>query len=200
MRENPTNTKILKILLKDFTAKPTITFLAKEMGLTRVGVWKIIKKLEKDKLVILSHIGTGKTSISLTSLNWENPLVEKIIALVLIEDALKNQIWRSNFAELEGNTDFLVLYGSILHSSKDANDIDILTIVSNKKKFLKTDEIIRKIQKTQVKKIHSEIFTIKEFKEELQKPNKIFVDAVKKGIVLFGQEKFIQLLKTIKER
>ena len=190
------STKILKILLKDLAIKPTITFLAKEVGMSRVGTWKVLKKLEAEKLVILSPIGTGKTSACSISLNWENPIVEKMLSLALTEDAIKNQRWLSNFKEIEDKADFLLIYGSIIHSPKEANDIDILGVTS-KNKFLEIEESIQKIQKTQVKKIHALNLTPAEFKGELEKPNKALIDAVKKGIILFGQEKFIKLIKSI---
>jgi len=195
MAENKTTAKILKILLKDFAINPTITSLAKETEMSRVGMWKVLKKLEKDNLIVLSPIGIGKTSTYRISLNWENPLVEKTLSLALTEEALINQRWRSNFAELEDKMDFLIIYGSIVHSPKEANDIDILAIVSSKNSFKQIDYSILRIQKTQVKKIHIIDLTNEEFKAELKKPNKAFIDAVKKGIVLFGQEKFIKFVK-----
>jgi len=200
MKTDKPGAKILKILIKDFTVKPTITALAKELGMSRVGVWKVLKKLEAEKLIILSPIGAGKTSTYSISLNWDNPLTEKNLALALTEDALENQRWRSNFAELEKKADFLIIYGSIIHSPKEANDIDILSIVSNKNKFLDIEESIKKTQKTQIKKIHSLSFTHAEFKQELEKPNKVFIDAVKKGIILFGQEKFIAFIMSMAKR
>jgi|SRR3989344_1590165 len=192
------NTKILKILLKDLAIKPTITYLAKETGMSRVGTWKIIKKLELEKLIILSPIGVGITSTYIISLNWHNPLVEKTMSLALTEDAMKNQRWLSNFGELEDKVDFLIIYGSIIHSPKEANDIDILG-VSNKKQFLMIEKSVKKVQETQIKKIHSLNFTQAEFKDELEKPNKIFIAAVKKGIILFGQEKFIKFIKGVRK-
>jgi biotin operon repressor len=197
MKTDKPSTKIMKILLKDLAIKPTITSLSKETGMSRVGIWKVLKKMETEKLIILSSAGTGKTSTYLIGLNWENPIVEKTLALSLTEDVLQNQRWRSNFAELENKADFLVIYGSIISSPKEANDIDILNIVSNKSKFLDIDESIRKIQKTQIKKIHALSFTQAEFKQELEKPNKAFIDAVRKGIVLFGQEKFIKFMRGV---
>ena len=193
------NTKILKILLKELAIKPTITLLAKEISMSRVGTWKILKKLEAEKLVILSPVGAGKTSTFSISLNWENPIVEKSLSLALTQDALKNQRWLSNFAELEDKVDFLLIYGSIVHSPKEANDIDILGI-TNENKFLEIEESIKRIQKTQIKKIHSLNFTQAEFKGELEKPNKIFIDAIKKGIILFGQEKFVKLIRSIQRK
>lgn len=189
--------KILKILLKDFTVKQTVTSLAKELGMSRVGTWKVLKKMQSDKLIVLSPLGAGKTSTCHVNLNWDNPLVEKTLALTLTEDALKNQRWVSNFTGLKEKVDFLIIYGSIIHSPQEANDIDLLCVVSNKNRFLEIEELIKKIQKTQLKKIHALSLTPTEFRQELEKPNKVFIDAVKKGIILFGQEKFIEFIKRI---
>jgi len=197
MEKNKTNTEILKILLKQFTIKWTITSLAKELNISRVGIWKVLKKLEAERLILLSSIGEGKTSAFNINLNWENPILEKNLSLILTEEAYKNQRWLNNFKEIENKLDFLILYGSILHSPKEANDIDLFGVVSNKNNFLFIEEIIKKIQKTQIKKIHSENFTRTEFKEEIRKPNKIFIDALKKGVILFGQEKFIKFVREV---
>ena len=191
------NSKILKILLKDFSVKHTITSIAKEVGMTRVGTWKALKKLEKEKFIILSPIGTGKTSAYNIILDWNNPLVEKVLVLALTEDAIKNQRWMDNFIELKNKVNFFIIYGSIIQPPKEANDIDILGITS-KNKFIEIEKSIKKIQKIQIKKIHTLNFTEAEFKQELEKPNKALIDAIKKGIVLFGQEKFIKFIRSIR--
>ena len=188
-----TNKKILEILLKEFSIDCTITSLSKKAGLSRVGTWKILKRLEKENLILLSKVGTGKTSINKITLNWDNPILEKILVLILTEEAIKNQRWINNFAELGDKVAFLIIYGSIIHSPKEANDIDIIGITS---KFSEVEKLINKIQKTQLKKIHAINMTEKEFKEELRK-NKAFIDAVKKGIILFGQERFIKFIKSL---
>ncbi|MBI2652773.1 hypothetical protein HYX00_04880 [Candidatus Woesearchaeota archaeon] len=194
MKQNESSSRILKILLKNLTIEPTITSLAKEIELSRVGTWKLLKKLQSEKLIFLSKIGSGKTSTYSISLNWNNPLVEKNLALSLTEDALKNQRWMNNFAELENKVDFLIIHGSIINSPQEANDIDILGIVSSKKKFIEIEKAIKKIQKAQMKKIHAINFTPTEFRQEIEKPNKAFIDAIKKGVILFGQEKFIKFM------
>ena len=197
MMKEKTEDKIFKFLLKQFSLNWTITSLANETKLSRVGIWKVLKKLEKDKLITLVQIGQGKTSITSIGLNWENPILEKRLSLILTEEALIHQRWLNNFEELKDRFEFVLLYGSILTSPKEANDIDILEVVLSKKNFLEIEKIIQKIQKTQIKKIHSESFTKNEFKEEIKKPNKIFINAIKKGIVLFGQENFIKFVRDI---
>ena len=197
MEQNRSGSRILQILLKDFTIKPTITFLAKEIGLSRVGTWKLLKKMQSEKFIILSKIGSGKTNTYSINLNWDNPLVEKNLALSLTVEALKNQRWLSNFTELENKVDFLLLYGSIINSPKEAKDVDILGVVSNKNKFIEIEEFIKKIQKTQMKKIHAINFTPAELKQELENLNKAFLDAIRKGVVLFGQERFIKFIRSL---
>ena len=199
MEKTNTEDKILAILLKQFLINWTITSLANEINLSRVGIWKVLKKLEKEKLIILISIGKGKTNTISIKLNWENIILEKKLSLILTEEVSKQQRWLNNFEELKDVNEFTLIYGSILHSPKEANDIDILDVVSNKKDFLKLEKIVRKIQKTQIKKIHSENFTKEEFREEIKKPNKIFIDAIKKGIILFGQEKFIKFVRDIQK-
>ena len=46
MDKENTENKILKILLKQFSLNWTITFLADEIKISRVGIWKVLKKLE----------------------------------------------------------------------------------------------------------------------------------------------------------
>ncbi len=194
--DNPAQ-KIMLILLKDLSSSNTVTSLAKELHITRVGAWKTLKKLEKDELIMLNQIGNGRTSIYTIKLNWNNILIKKTLTLYLAQESLKYKKWQFNFSNLEAQVDFLILYGSILHSPKEAKDIDILNI-ANDKNLNEINNIIIKIQKTQSKKIHSINLTQKEFKEELKKSNKAFIDAIKKGIVLFGQEKFINFIRNLK--
>ena len=199
MKKINTKDTILKILLKQFSINWTITSLANEINLSRVGIWKVLKKLERERLITLTKMGQGRTNTTTIKLNWKNLVLKKKLSLILTEEASQYPRWLNNFEELENLTDFVVLYGSILISPKEANDIDLLEIVLNKNGFLEIEKIIQKIQKTQLKKIHSESFTKPEFEKEIKKPNKIFIDALKKGVILFGQEKFIKFIRDIQK-
>ena len=49
------------------------------------------------------------------------------------------------------------------------------------------------------KKIHLIDLTESEFSQELKRPNKAYVDALKKGIILFGQENFIKFIRGLEK-
>lgn len=188
--------KVLLTLLKDFSTTQTITFLGKHLDLTRVSIWNILQKLALEKYITLNQIGEGKTSTFIVKLNLDNILVEKALALYLTEEALLQKRWGVNFKALEKEITFLILYGSILHSPQQAHDIDILCI-ADKKNFVKLQQEINIIQKTTHKKIHAILFTEQELLTELKKPNEAFIDAIKRGIVLYGQENFIDFIKGV---
>lgn len=192
--DNPTADSVLAILLKEPFAMHTATSLAKSLNLTRQGIWKTLNKLAEDKLISLESVGNTKTSTATVKLNWSNPVTEKTLSLLLTKESLKQLRWRINFAELENNVNFLILFGSILNNPKEANDIDILAIV-NKKNFKPVEEVVARVQQTQLKKIHIIDLTENEFIQELKKPNKSYLDAVKKGVILYGQDNLIQFIR-----
>ena len=196
--ENHTADMVLSILLKEPFAMHTATSIAKSLRITRQGIWKTLNKLAEDKLINLEPVGDAKTSTATMKLNWLNPVTEKMLSLILTKESLKQQRWRVNFAELENNASFLILFGSILNNQKEANDIDILAI-ENKKNFKAVEEIVIKVQQTQLKKIHIVDLTEIEFSQELKKPNKVYLDAVKNGVILYGQDNFIQFIRGLQE-
>ncbi len=189
-----TTQDLLILLVKDFSAAHTATSLAQQLKMSRWGVWKIIKKLQQEEIIMLKPIGKGKTSTQTIHLNWNSKLVEKMIILALAQEASVYKRWSFTFADLEPEVDFLLLYGSILHSPQTARDIDIVC-VAKERKLSKISQLIFTIQQTQEKKIHSYNLTAKEFVQELQKLNKVFLDALRRGVILFGQEKFIEFTK-----
>ena len=190
--------RVLIILLKESFAIHTATSIAKSLNITRQGIWKTLNKLAENNLINLEHVGNAKTSTATIKLNWSNPITEKTFSLLLTEESLKQKRWRVNFAELENNVSFAILFGSILNNQKEANDIDILAVV-NKKKFKLVEEITAKVQQAQLKKIHLVDLTEIEFSQELKKPNKAYIDAVKKGVILYGQDNFIQFIRGLQE-
>lgn len=196
---NKTTEKILIILFKEPFIKHTATSLAKTLNITRQGLWKSLNKLAEDKLVILESIGNTKKSVVNISLQWENSITIKTLSLLLTKESSEYERWKINFAELENYTSFMILFGSIICSSKQAKDIDILAIVNNKNSFKLISEAVSKIQKTQAKKVHLIDLTKKEFREELKKQNKGYIDALKKGVVLFGQDDYIKFIGEIKK-
>ncbi len=193
--KNKTSDKILEILIKEPLVDHSATSLAKSLGITRQGLWKTLNKLSKDKLISLKSIADTKKSTLNIKLNYKNPITEKTISLLLTKESLNYERWKFNFEKIHNYSKFIILFGSIIHSPKEANDIDLLVIVNGKKNFHAINKIILELQQTQIKKIHSIDLTEKEFREELViNKNRAYIDALKKGIVLFGHDDYVKFV------
>lgn len=190
-----TEDKLLSILIKEPLADHSVTSIAKVLNITRQGLWKTLNKLSKDKLISLKSIADTKKSAFNIKLNFENPITEKVISLLLTKESLNYERWRFNFSEVKDYSKFIILFGSILRSPKEANDIDLLVIVDDKKDFHKISKIILKLQQTQMKKIHFIDLSDDELKSELKNnKNRAYLDALKKCIILFGQENYVKFI------
>ena len=137
-----TDQKIIKALIKSPDTN-TISALSGEIGISRQGVFKVVKRLELERLLRLSKVGKGRTSIFVIKLNWQNPILEKQAAIILLDEAQKNQRWITNFIELEKNVKFTLIFGSVLTSPKEAKDIDLINVASD---FITIDKIINSSQ------------------------------------------------------
>ncbi len=191
--------RIVAVLLRSAAGSLTIAMLAEALGMTHVGMWKALKKLEAANIITLEVIGNKKNSPYTADLNWDNPLVKKTLALALEHEAAAQRRWMINFAALKDKVDFLILYGSILVSSRKANDIDIVSVVSKKGNVMGIERSIMDVQKTQAKQIHNILCTPAGLKEELKKPNIAFINAIKEGVVLFGQDKFVAFMQEVQQ-
>jgi len=194
-----TNEKIIKILFKESFLDHTASSLAQDIGISRQGVWKILNKLSKQNLIYSNSIANTKKSASNITLNLNNSITEKTLSLILEKEALNYERWRDNLNKLEKYVSFLILFGSILHSPKEANDIDILIVAKTKNEFKAIEKIILEIQQIQLKRIHVIDLTKNEFKIELKNKNKAYIEALKKGVVLFGHDEFIKFIKELKK-
>jgi len=189
---------ILSILIKEPLADHSATSIARALGITRQGLWKTLNKLFKDKLISLKSIADTKKSAFNIKLNFENPILEKVISLLLTKESLDYERWRFNFSEVKDYSKFIILFGSILHSPKEANDIDLLIVADDKKDFHTISKIMLKLQQSQIKKIHFIDIPDSELKEELKiNNNKAYIDAFKKGIILFGQDDYVKFIRDL---
>ena len=189
----PYQMRIVLLLLKDFSTMHTITSIGRELGMTRSGIWKVLMKLKKENYITLET--TEEKSLLIPKINLRNELLEKYLDFALSKEAKEHERWIFNFTEAKEHVSFFILYGSVLKSYAKAKDLDVIGIIPDRKSFKKLHESLDKIQKSESKRIHTINFTESEFREELLKPNKAFVEAVKKGVVLFGQEEFIKFMK-----
>lgn len=182
--------EIIKLLFKDFLTHYNSRSISKVIGISHVGAFKILKNLEKRNIVNSLKIGNAL----IYSLNKGNPVTCKQIELALTIEAQNFSRWTEEFKEIGIKAIFVILFGSILKDEETAKDIDLL-VVAEKNNFKEIKKLVDGRNKLLNKKIHL-IFQIPEdFKKDLKYKNKVILEIINKGVVLFGQEEVRKILQ-----
>lgn len=184
--------KALLILFKDFTSYYNANSLSKKVGVSRIGSMKMLKKLKGEGLLISKTI--GKSTVYRP--NLEDDYVIDLIAFLLSDEANNFKRWKDEFKGLFKKDRVVLLYGSTIKDYSKARDIDIMII----RKIGEGRDIHKAIaerQKILPKKIHKIDITSKEFLDNLRQNQKAIVDIVKNAIVLYGQTKYVGIIKNV---
>jgi len=182
--------KAILVLFKDFLSDYNSRNLSKVVGISHAGMFKLLKKLEKREIIKPKRIGKAV----IYSLNIDSPVAKREIEMALTLEAQNYAKWLEEFMVLRDISEFAVLFGSVIKDEKSAKDIDIL-IVADKKDFNKINNKIKDKNKILNKKIHLILQSPDEFKKDINNKNKVMLEIIKSGIVLFGQEKITKILE-----
>ncbi len=163
--------------------------LSKVIRITPMGTLKILKRLEQDNIVKSKKIGKA----IIYKVNVEDSYAKRYLSLILVREAqyANPQIkrWVTELKKIK-NADVIVLFGSILEKP-NPNDIDVL-LVTNQKRFSKLQEEIKELNEINMKKIHPMYQTHQDIIKNIKKRDKPLLNAIK-GIVIFGEEKFLEI-------
>lgn len=184
--------EIIKILFKEPYESYNSRSISKKIGISHAGAFKILENLKKNKIVNSKKIGRA----NICSLNLEDEIAEKQIEIILTLESRNYKRWTEEFLEMKNEVRFIILFGSIIRNEKEAKDIDIL-IVSNKSNLNKIKTIIEKKKNVLIKPIHALHQTEKDFIKGLHSKNKTMLEILKTGIVLYGRENLIKIMKKL---
>jgi predicted nucleotidyltransferase len=166
--------------------------MAKLMGISRMGSLKIARRLEKENIIKSKELGKAK----FYRLNLDNDYVRQYVKFLLKREAEQAhpyvKAWIEDIKKVK-SADAAILFGSILKKHKDANDIDVLFMI-NKKNYTKVKKEIDEINSISMKRIHTMYQTKESMKKNIKKGDKPLLSAVK-GIVVFGEDKIINLIR-----
>ncbi len=163
--------------------------LSKVIGITSMGTLKILKRLESENIVKSKKIGKAITY----RINIEESYSRKYVSLLLVREAQYTSSivkrWINELKKIK-NAEIIVLFGSVLNK-QNPNDIDVL-LVTDQKRFSKLQKEIEEINEINVKKIHPLYQTYNDLIKNIKKRDKSVISAIK-GIIVFGEEKFIEV-------
>ena len=181
----------LVILFKDFTNYYNANFISKILNISHVGAQKILKRLCNDKILKSEKIGKSITY----KLRLEDDYTYKLISLILTDEAKKHERWTEEFKDLFKNGRILAVFGSIIKNYEKARDIDIMIIADDNIKEI--NKIIKQKKGILPKEIHAIIMTSNDLTKNIKKRDKVVIDIIKNAIILYGQDRYINIIKNV---
>ena len=97
---------------------------------------------------------------------------------------------------MAGKGRVVILYGSVLKNYDKARDIDLVVII-NKKDWNKVGEILDKRRGILAKPLHDIRLTANDVIRNVRQKKPAIIDTIKNGIVLFGQEEYVDIIKNV---
>ena len=137
---------------------------------------------------ILTSKRIGKSIIY--KVNNNDDYVKSLVTFLLADEAHHFKRWQEEFRELKGN--IVIIYGSAIKDYAHARDIDIIVVIEKDDKEIQ--KILKKKEEILPKKLHAIILTQKDLRENIKKKDKVIIDIVKNAVILYGQEKYTEIL------
>lgn len=166
--------------------------LSKKIGLTSMGMFKILKKLESEGVLVSRKI----SNIRLYKINFENQFSKDFVSLTLRKEAGSGESfvkkWVSEVRKI-GVAKIAIIFGSVLEKGSKAHDVDVLFVLGNGN-FKKLKEKIQNLNSILTQKIHPVYQTKKDFLKNLKKKDEVLFGIIK-GVVAFGEREFVDLLE-----
>ncbi len=157
---------VISFLVRNFTEKLTIRNIAQRLNFSSAGVFNILKKLEKQNIVVGQKLGTGL----FYSINFENKIAKHLAGIVLIYSDEK--VEKMSVERLEQAKAAIFDKKILLLITDNVTVLDIS--VPNTEVMLKTED---------------EVIGL------LRKKDSAMLQMLKKGIVLFGEDKIVEIIK-----
>jgi len=183
------------MIFKDFSVKYNANNLSKKLGLSAMGTLKILKKLQVQNLLKSEEIGKSR----IYSINFENDYTKQYISFLLRKEAEESdpriKRWIVELRKLDDVSGIGLLFGSVIRSDK-YNDIDFLAVLKQAQ-INEFNEKLDELNKLNVKRIHSVKQSVQDIKDNLARKDKVLVDAVRLAIVVFGYEKYIEVIESV---
>jgi hypothetical protein len=183
--------KVLKAIFTSFDKYYSINQIAKLCSIAPNGAFKILKKFEGEEIVKKKEIG----SLHSYYLDFDNEKTSAVLNLALmpkLEDRLKYRY--DDLIPLKKIADIGIIFGSYISQKKEPNDLDILFVIK-KNNFDKYKKESAVVFQTMPVKAHDILQTEKDIKENISKGDKVIIEILRTGIVLWGYDKLIEIAK-----
>jgi len=189
--------KVLRFLLVNFAKDYSINEIAKRCSLAPNGAYEILKKFEEKGILSPKKISNVKSY----KINFVSKEAIKLLELMLIPNYKEDKIsYRYNdLKPLEEISSLCIIFGSYITQKEKPDDIDVLLVIK-KENYRKYSRILEKVKRTLPIHLHDIIQTKEDLSKNIKKREKIILKAISEGLILWGHEFLIEVIKNVAEK
>jgi DNA-binding Lrp family transcriptional regulator len=191
----PKNTKKIILYLLRNLELVNINQISKLLNISVGSSFKILKELEKNKIVISSELGNAK----FYQINLNNEETIKWCEILLSEERRNlngySKIYAEEIQKFE-HAEPIILFGSVL-TNKDFNDVDVLFITNKPKEVTK---FCLNLSKIRTKPVVPLILKKEDFIKEIKNNKEVALNILKTGAILRGESVLLKMLKNVKQQ
>ena len=190
----PKNTaRVIRYLLRNIDKLGyNINQIAKLNKISVGSAFKILKDLEKDKIIVKKEISNA----SHYKLNFDNPETIKLCELLLLAERrnLKGhaKLYADEVVKFEG-AEMIVIFGSVL-KGQEFNDVDVLFLTNQTKKV--TDFCLE-MSKVRTKPVVPLIMKKEDLIKAIKNKKEAILGMMTEGVVLKGESVFVEAIKNV---
>ena len=191
----PKERETVLLLLKDYTNFYNANSISKVINMSHVGAQKIFRRLLQENLLVNKTIGKSITY----KLNFNDAYARQLAAFLLADEANRFKRWKEEFKELFKKDRIIMLFGSAIKDYAHAHDIDLMIVMGKmeKREIKEINTVLKKKEEILPKKLHVIKLTSTDLLDNLKQKNKAIIDIVKNAIILYGQDKYVEILRNV---
>ncbi|SRR3989344_68430 len=183
--------KVLRLLAVSVNKDYSINDIAKIVGVAPNGAYKILKKFEKESILVVKEIA----NIRSYKLNFENENTTRWLELAF-SDTLegRERLRAEDLQILKSVSKACVIFGSYITSKQKPSDLDVLFVLE-KNTFDQYKKILMKVQDITPIKIQDIIQTNIDLLQNIKINDPVIVGALRNGVVLWGIDVLVRVIK-----
>jgi len=187
--------KVLRLLMSSLNTDYSINQIAKRCHLAPNGALKILRKFEKEGILKPKKIA----NIISYRLDLNNDKTSNILELALISELQGRIRYRlKDFQELKSITESCIIFGSYANLKKEPNDLDVLFILNNEN-YKEYRRKLADISPIIPVKVHDMVQTEQDLKENIIKNDKVIMEILLNGVVLWGYKTIVKIIQNANE-
>lgn len=186
--------RVLRYVALHAAESPSINKVARECKITPNGAYKILRKLEEEGILQFKEISNIKSY----HIEFKNSKSTNIMELALTQKTLKSRVKYRNeeLKPFRKIAEACILFGSYIEDKKEPNDLDVL-FVFDRKNYDNYKRELNKLKEISPVKIHDIIQTRSDLLSNIKKEDKIILNILENGTVLWGQEVLVRIIKNV---